>query len=88
MTAIEMYTKPGCPFCIGAKRLLESKGRRWEEVDIAAEPERREEMIRRAGRHTVPQIWIAGRHVGGYDELARLDATGELDKLLAGSEAG
>jgi len=83
MADIEIYTKPTCPFCLGAKRLLESKGQSWKEVDIAAEPERREEMIRRAGRHTVPQIWIGERHVGGYDELARLDASGELDKLLA-----
>jgi len=82
MAEIEMYTKPTCPFCLGAKRLLESKGQSWKEVDIAAEPERRDEMIRRAGRHTVPQIWIGERHVGGYDELARIDATGELDRLL------
>jgi len=83
MADIEIYTKPTCPFCLRAKGLLQSKGQSWKEVDIAAEPERREEMIRRAGQHTVPQIWIGERHVGGYDELARLDASGELDKLLA-----
>lgn len=84
MARIEIYTKPTCPFCVGAKRLLESKDQRWSEVDIAAQPERREEMIRRAGRHTVPQVWIDDRHVGGYDELAQLAASGELDRLLAG----
>lgn len=84
MAQVEMYTRPTCPFCTGARRLLESKDQEWTEVDLASEPERREEMIRRAGCHTVPQIWIDGRHVGGYDELAQLDASGELDRLLAG----
>ena len=85
MAAIEMYMKPTCPFCMGARRLLESKGQSWDEVDIAAQPERREEMVRRSGRTTVPQIWIDGRHVGGYDDLAELEVNGELDAWLAGA---
>jgi glutaredoxin 3 len=65
-----------------AKRLLTAKGQHWDEVDIEEQPGRRREMIERSGRTTVPQIWIGDRHVGGYDELARLDASGELDVLL------
>ena len=79
---IVMYSKSWCPYCRMAKRLLSAKGRQWQEIDIDDEPERRREMVERSGRTTVPQIWIGGRHVGGYDELARLDASGELDALL------
>jgi glutaredoxin 3 len=82
VAAIEMFVKSTCPFCLGARRLLASKGQTWSEVDIGAHPERREEMIRRSGRTTVPQIWIGDRHVGGYDDLSALDASGELDRLL------
>jgi glutaredoxin 3 len=65
-----------------AKRLLAAKGVEWHEVDVEQAPERRREMFERSGRTTVPQIWIGDRHVGGYDDLARLDASGELDALL------
>ncbi len=84
MASIEMYIKPTCPYCLGARRLLEAKGQSWSEVDVSREPERREEMIDRSGRTTVPQIWIDDRHVGGFDDLSALDASGELDRLLAG----
>jgi glutaredoxin 3 len=83
LASIEMFIKPTCPYCMAAKRLLTAKGQSWSEVDIAAEPTRRDEMIERSGRHTVPQIWIDGRHVGGFDDLAALDQAGELDPLLA-----
>jgi glutaredoxin 3 len=65
-----------------AKRLLAAKGKQWQEIDIEEQPERAREMVERSGRRTVPQIWIGDRHVGGYDDLARLDASGELDRLL------
>ena len=77
-----MYSKSWCPYCRMAKRLLETKGQSWQEIDIEEHPERRREMVERSGRRTVPQIWIGGRHIGGYDELSRLDASGELDRLL------
>ena len=83
MAVIEMYMRPTCPYCHGARRLLAAKGQEWSEFDVSAEPQRREEMIRRSGRSTVPQIWIGSRHVGGYDDLAALDQSGELDRLLA-----
>jgi thioredoxin reductase (NADPH) len=82
MVAITMYTKEDCPYCTMAKRLLTEKGQSWTEIDIEAEPARREEMIQRTGRMTVPQIYIGDRHIGGFDELAALDASGELDPLL------
>jgi len=66
-----------------AKRLLAAKGQQWEEVDIEDEPARRAEMVERTGRTTVPQIWIGERHVGGFEDLSRLDASGELDRMLA-----
>ena len=83
MAKVEIYTNPMCPYCWRAKRLLGSKGVEFVEVDIWQEPSRREEMIRRAaGRYTVPQIFIDGRHVGGSDDLAALEHAGKLDALL------
>jgi glutaredoxin 3 len=79
---IVMYIKPGCPFCTAAQRMFESKGARWEEIDIAAEPERRDEMIERSGQRTVPQIFIGDEHVGGFDDLDALDQEGALDRML------
>ncbi len=80
---VVIYLRHSCGFCGRATRLLDSKGLSWEEVDITAMPERREEMIQRSGRRTVPQIFIAGQAIGGYDELSALDRNGELDRLLA-----
>lgn len=83
MAEIEIYTGPLCGFCFRAKRLLDSKGAAYREFDLGRNPERREEMIARAGgRTTVPQIFVDGRHIGGSDELAALDAEGALDRLL------
>ena len=84
MTTVEIYTRPTCGFCHMAKRLLTSKGVSFSEVDISAHPNRRPEMIQRAGgRSTVPQIFIGGKHVGGCDDLMALDRGGKLDALLA-----
>jgi len=87
MAAIVMYTKSWCPYCERAKHLLREKGQSWTEIDIEEEPAKRDEMIRRSGFSTVPQIWIGDRHVGGFDELAELERKGELDALL-GREKG
>ena len=84
MPRIEIYTTPWCPYCIAAKRLLETKGVNYEETDVSRDPAMRSEMMQRApGRHTVPQIFIDGRHIGGCDELHALDRAGKLDPLLA-----
>ncbi|MDA7423440.1 glutaredoxin 3 [Thalassococcus lentus] len=85
MQPVELYTSPLCGFCHAAKRLLKSKGVDFSEVDIMAEPNRRSEMMDRAGgRHTVPQIFIGDTHVGGCDELYALERAGKLDPMLAG----
>ena len=83
MAGIEIYTGPFCGFCLRARRLLDSKGVAYDEIDIGRQPARRGEMIARAGGQTsVPQIFIDGKHIGGSDELAALDARGALDPLL------
>ena len=84
MAKIVMYATGVCPFCLMAERLLKSKGvADIEKIRIDLEPARREEMMQRTGRRTVPQIYVGDRHVGGYDDLAALDRAGGLDPLLA-----
>lgn len=84
MPRIEIYTTPWCPYCLAAKRLLDRKGAAFEETDVSRDPAMRAEMMKRAGgRHTVPQIFIGGQHIGGSDELHALDRAGRLDPLLA-----
>ena len=84
MPRVEIYTKFLCPYCARAKKLLDSKGVAYEEIDISMGGEKRNEMLQRAnGRHTVPQIFIGDRHVGGSDDLAELERNGQLDPLLA-----
>lgn len=85
MPRITMYCTSWCGFCAMARRLLESKGQSWEEIDVDAESGRRDEMIQRSGRRTVPQIWIGEQHVGGYDDLIALERAGRLDALLSGA---
>lgn len=84
MPEIVVYTKDFCPYCHAAKELLRSKGATFTEIDIQKHPDRRPEMIAKAGgRTTVPQIFIAGQHVGGCDDIHALDEAGKLDPLLA-----
>ena len=84
MPQIEIYSSPLCGYCHATKRLLTSKGVSFEEIDVLRDPARRSEMMKRAhGRHTVPQIFIDGVHVGGYDDLSALDRAGKLDPLLS-----
>ena len=82
MTQVLMYCTAACPFCQSAERLLEQKGARVEKVRVDLEPGRRDEMMQKSGRRTVPQIWIGERHVGGCDDLYALDREGGLDPLL------
>jgi glutaredoxin 3 len=77
-----MYATAACPFCQSAERLLLAKGAQVEKVRVDLEPARRAEMTKKSGRHTVPQIWIDGRHIGGCDDLYALDRAGGLDPLL------
>ena len=83
MAKVEIYTKAFCPYCSRAMRLLASKGVAPEEYDITMGGPKRAEMLSRSnGRTTVPQVFIDGRHIGGSDDLAALDARGGLDPLL------
>ena len=83
MADVVIYTTPFCPYCVRAKRLLDSKAVKYEEIDLYMHPGRREEMIQRAqGRTTVPQIFIDGAPYGGSDDIHALDHAGKLDPLL------
>ena len=85
MQSVEIYTSPLCGFCHAAKRLLNSKGVSFAEIDVLQQPHRKAEMVQRAnGGRTVPQIFIGPKHVGGCDDLYALERAGKLDALLAG----
>lgn len=84
MKSVEIYTAPLCGFCTAAKRLLSQKGVNFSEINIAAQPARRSEMMQRAnGARTVPQIFVGETHVGGCDDLYALERAGKLDALLS-----
>lgn len=84
MAQVLMYSTAVCPYCIRAEQLLQRKGvREIEKIRVDLQPELRVKMMEKTGRRSVPQIYIDGEHVGGYDDLALLDHAGELDKLLA-----
>jgi glutaredoxin 3 len=82
---VSMYCTAYCPYCTMAERLLMAKGvQTIDKIRVDLEPRRRVEMMERTQRRTVPQIYIDGRHVGGYDDLSQLDRAGELDMMLQG----
>ena len=82
MADVLMYSTEFCPFCIRARQLLEAKGVVYTDIRIDEHPEKRDEMITKSNRRTVPQIFINGHSIGGCDDLYALDQTGKLDKLL------
>ncbi|MFN4263475.1 MAG: glutaredoxin 3 [Thioalkalivibrionaceae bacterium] len=82
-TRIEMYATRHCPYCVMARRLLDSRGLSWAEVRVDHDPTARAIMEERSGRTSVPQIFLDGRHVGGYTDLLALSRSGELDAWLA-----
>ena len=84
MARVEIYLKSTCGFCYRAVKLLEAKGVDYQAYELSWGSPLREEMIQRAGgRTTVPQIFINGEHIGGCDDLHRLDREGKLEQLLA-----
>jgi glutaredoxin 3 len=88
VTPITMYSTAICPFCVQAERLLRAKGvGEIAKVRVDLEPARRQEMMEKTGRRTVPQIYIGNTHVGGYDDLVALDRAGKLAPLLEGKSA-
>jgi glutaredoxin 3 len=82
MKPVKIYTTPICPYCMRAKRLLEKKGVRYEEIDVSGDDQARIDLAQRTGMRTVPQIFIGDYHVGGSDELHALESEGKLDALL------
>lgn len=82
MSKVVIYSSDWCPYCIRAKQLLTNKGVAFDEIRVDGQPELRAEMTRKAGRTSVPQIWIDGTHVGGCDDLYALERAGKLDALL------
>ncbi|WP_058533580.1 glutaredoxin 3 [Legionella saoudiensis] len=84
MAEVIIYTTGYCPYCVKAKDLLNKKNAAFTEIRVDLQPELREEMMQKSNRHTVPQIFINGHHVGGCDDLHALEAQGKLDQLLRG----
>jgi glutaredoxin 3 len=84
--AVTMYSTGVCPYCVQAERLLAAKGVTGiDKIRVDLDPARRDEMVQKSGRRTVPQIWIGDTHVGGYDDLVALDRAGKLVPMLTGS---
>ncbi|HXZ87584.1 MAG TPA: glutaredoxin 3 [Candidatus Binataceae bacterium] len=84
MAKVEVYSTEYCPFCVRAKALLRNKGVAFTEIDVTNDPALREKMVQLAGgRRTVPEIFINGKIIGGFDELRALDLAGKLDQMLA-----
>ena len=83
MANIVVYAIQGCPYCAAATALLRDKGVLFEEIDVGADAGLREKVIQESGRRTVPQIFINGSPIGGFEELRALDQGGKLDRLLA-----
>ncbi|MFI5395114.1 MAG: glutaredoxin 3 [Candidatus Binatia bacterium] len=83
MATVVMYTSQYCPYCTQAKAFLKHKGVAFQEIDVGADAALRDKMIEKSGRRTVPQIFINGDPIGGFEELRSLDEEGKLDTLLA-----
>ena len=82
MANVEIYTKSWCGYSHAAKAFLDARGVPYREIDVTADPDTEQVMIEWSGRHTVPQIFIDGRSIGGHDDLVALDASDELNALL------
>lgn len=83
MAKIKIYSTEHCPYCVAAKRLCETKGLDFEEIDLTHNQEELAKIKAQTGMQTVPQIFVNDEFVGGYTEFQKLHASGELDKKLA-----
>lgn len=83
MTKVVVYSSDYCPYCSRAKQLLAGKSVDFDEIKVDGKPQLRAEMVKKAGRTSVPQIWIGSVHVGGCDDLFALERAGKLDALLS-----
>ncbi len=84
MNKVVMYCTTSCPYCHKAEKLLKRKGAKIDKIFIEGNKPKIKEMIKRSRRNTVPQIFIDGEHIGGFDDLTRLDRKGKLDAVLKG----
>lgn len=82
MSQVVVYSSDYCPYCTRAKQLLQSKKVAFDEIKVDGKPQVRTEMAQKAGRTSVPQIWIGTQHIGGCDDLFALERAGKLDALL------
>jgi glutaredoxin 3 len=85
MPDIKIYSTAVCPYCVAAKNFLKQRGQSWEEIRVDLDPAVRKEIVEKTGRTSVPQIFINGQHIGGFDDMVALDRAGGLAPLL---EAG
>ena len=85
MANVKLYSADWCPFCIRAKKLLESKGIEFEEINVDETPGLREEIVQKTGHKTIPQIFINDEFIGGFTELSALNEKGDLDSLVGQS---
>lgn len=85
---IHMYTTPWCGYCAAARELLKSKDIDFEDIDVSMDADLRKEMVTLSNGTTVPQIFIDDKPIGGYDDIAALDSSGELDRMLGSGNAG
>lgn len=86
MAEVRIYTTPTCGYCMAALSLLREKGVAFENVNVAGDAETRAWLAETTGQRTVPQVFISGRSIGGYDDLSALDRRGQLDALLAAAD--
>ena len=82
MSNVTIYTTPTCPYCVAAKALLRRKGAEFTEINVEGDRATAIALAKRTGRRTVPQIYIGEKHIGGFDDLDRLDRESGLDALL------
>ena len=82
---VKIYTRQWCGYCSAAERLLKNKGVTFENIDCTGDSEKRQWLVQATGRTTVPQIFIDGQPIGGFDDMRALERAGTLDKLLAGT---
>lgn len=82
MAKVVIYTTPICGYCSRAKALLDKKGVVYEDINVMMNKSKRQEMVQRSGRTSVPQIFIDGKAIGGCDELFELDFDGDLNDML------
>ena len=86
MADVKIYRTTYCPYCNMAEKLFEEMGVEYDEIDVTHDDEERQKLVDRTGMRTVPQIFIHGEPVGGYDDVRALKDSGKLDELLEGGE--